>query len=282
MKYSILIFYVVIGLSMSNEKILTLNEPLGDIQSMKVTIDFGMGDLLLEKGNDDLAITGYLKYNQKYTDAQLEYNEYGQTGILDAKTDFEFEWSDHENGRGEKSNECELYVTPQCPLQMSVDVDLGESHLNLDGLKISKFIMDSSLGDMSVNFGEHYNQIKCEKVDIDNGLGSINIINLANINTTNMDFECGLGSMDLGFGGNLQHDINVDISIGLGSMDIRIPQGTNVVVEYDGSFLSSVDLDDFEKISDDEYRSANFKKGENTIYFSVSIGAGSLNLIWMK
>lgn len=283
MKYSIVILFFVFALSMSNEKILTLNEPLGNIKLMKVNVDFGMGNLILEKGQQDIAITGYLKYNRRYTDAQLEYNEYGSTGILDVKTDFEFEWSNNDNGnKAEKSNDCELYLTQECPLTMMVDVGMGESHLNLEGLKISKFIMDSSLGDVSVDFGKQYNEIECEKVDIDNGLGSINIKNLANLNTDKMDFECGLGSMDLGFGGALKRDISVDISIGLGSMDIRVPRGTNVIFEYDGSFLSSVDIDNFNEISEKEYRSDDFVDGQPTISFSVSIGAGSLNLIWTE
>ncbi|NOZ07619.1 MAG: hypothetical protein GXO91_01925, partial [FCB group bacterium] len=50
MKYSVLVFFVAMIWSMSNEKILTLNEPVGNIESMKVNVDFGMGNLILEKG----------------------------------------------------------------------------------------------------------------------------------------------------------------------------------------------------------------------------------------
>jgi len=268
--------------SQSTEKIYTLNEPVGDINSIKVNIDFGMGSINLERGQSDLAVTGYLKFNRKYTDALFEYEEFGATGVLDVETDFDLDWSDKGKKDDDKSNESEIYLTPDIPLKMSIDVGFGEGNFNFDELQISELVMDCGLGESNVVFGQLKNKIACKRVDIDNGLGSISISKLANANTGEMEFECGLGSMILDFSGEIDQDIEVDLAVGMGTINIYVPDKTNVIFEYDGTFLSSIDLDSFKKLNDKEYQSEEFTPDQPTITFSATIGAGSVTLNWLK
>ncbi|MBC8479054.1 MAG: hypothetical protein H8D46_01215 [FCB group bacterium] len=278
-----LLFFVLITFvsAQSNEKILTLNEPLEGITSMKVNVDFGMGEFLLEKGQEKFAVTGYLQYNRKYTDSVFEYAHYGSTGILDIETDFDLSWSDSGKKNDDKSNSCEVYLSPEVPIKMSIDFGFGDGNFNLNDLQVSEFLMDCGLGEATVDFGENKNPAACKRVDIDNGLGSVNVSHLANANTQKMEFECGLGSMGLDFAGEINMDIDVDISVGMGSISILVPRNTNVIFEYDGSFLSSIDLDDFDEIEDQEFRSEVYTEGNPTIFFSVSVGAGSVRLSWI-
>lgn len=264
------------------DKILTLNESLDGIQSMKVNIDYNLGNLVMEAGQADMAVTGYLKYNYQNIDGLLEYERFGTTGVLHLETDVDVGW-DFEFDDGKKNkifNESELYLSPKVPLKMNIDVGMGKSNLSLDHLTIEDFVLDCGMCETIIDFGESFNPVKCATVDIDAGLGSATVKNLLNSNSDRMEFECGLGTMDLHFGGLLKHDIDVDISVGLGTIEIEIPEGMNVIFKYDGSFLSNVDLDDFSLISD-EYYSKDFNKENYTIYITGTIGAGSIEINWI-
>ncbi|MFQ6610649.1 MAG: hypothetical protein ACE5D7_07610 [Fidelibacterota bacterium] len=264
------------------DKILTLNEPLNDISYLKVNIDYSLGNLVMEAGQPGMAVTGYLKYNHQHIDGRLEYNEYGSTGILNLETDIEVDWNFKfdEDDKNKIYNESELYLSSKMPTIMNIDVGMGKSTLSLDRLMIEDFNLDCGMCETNIDFGEVLNPVKCASVDIDAGLGSAKVRNILNSNSDKMEFECGLGSMDLHFGGELKRDIEVDLSIGLGTMEIEIPIGTNVIFEYDGSFLASVDLVGFTQIND-EYHSKNFDNNNPVIYITGSIGGGSLEINWI-
>jgi len=282
MKLLIMIIVLSVVFTQSAEKIFTLNEPINDITELKVNIDFGMGDLVLKAGQNSIAVSGYLQYNYKYTDASFTFNQYGKTGILDVETDFDLDLSQNGKSDDHKSNECELYLAPGVPLDMSIDIGFGEAMFDLEGLQLSELTMDCGFGELLVDFGDNLNSVPCSRVDIDNGLGSVRVINLANSNTDEMDFECGLGSMTLEFSGKLEKDIDVDLAVGLGGINIQVPFNTNVKFEYDGSFLSSIDLEDFEMMDENEYQSETFTEDSPTIHFSASVGAGSITLNWIN
>jgi len=267
----------------NKEKILTLNEPLYNIKSMKVNIDYSLGNLVIEAGQPDMAVTGYLKYFYQNIDGLLEYEKFGSTGILRLETEVDIDWDiNYKNyGKNKVYNESELYLSPKIPLKMNVDVGMGKSTLSLQQLKIENFVLDCGMCETKVDFGEIYNPVDCMKIDVDAGLGSATLKNLLNSNSDQMEFECGLGTMNLEFGGQLKHDVEVDISVGLGAVNIEIPKGTNVIFKYDGSFLSSVDLDDFSNHGD-EYRSRVINDANFTIYITGSNGAGSLKIKWIE
>ena len=280
--FAILFIFVSVLLCKSGEKIITLNEPLGDVTKMKVNVEFSMGQLLLENGQDELAVTGYMKYHERFADATLTYQEYSGTGILELETDVDLDWHGYSDSDDEKSNDCELYLNPTVPIDLNLDFGFGESRLNLGSLQISKLIIDSGLGETTIDFGDTRNPIECEYIDVDTGLGSSILLNLGNSNAESMEFECGLGSMELDFTGELLHDIEINIAVGLGSITIWIPEGTNTFFDYDGSFLADIDLVNFQIIAEDEYRSVDYNPELPTLHFSASVGAGNIEINWKK
>ncbi len=278
MKIALLLAIMSYAFASNSEQIITLNEPLGDVSMVKVNINFGFGSLLVETGSAKQAVTGYVRYHPKFTEATMEYNEYGTTGVLDIETDFDFDWEfgDDTNDSG---NEGEVYITNAVPVKMYVDSGLGEVALNLGGIQLEDLVVDSGLGEAYIDFGNTLNPIKCRRIDVDTGLGSTEIKNLLYSNSPEMEFECGLGSMELDFSGILAYDIKIDLAVGMGSITAWVPEDVNVIVEYDGNFLSSIELDDFTEVSDEEYRSTGFSEGQPTMFFSASVGAGSLEII---
>lgn len=271
---------VCLVFSGESQKVLTINEPLGKIHSMKSDIDFSFGRILLERGQEDFAVTGFLMYDASIVAGKIQYSTYGSMGILEVNTDTEIDWPFGNDWDSDSANQCELYLSPKIAQKITFYVGLGEAEINLNGIQYNHFSLDCGLGEASINFGEKQNTIKCEKLYIDVGIGSVEVVNLLNSNTTEMNFECGLGELDLDFSGVLSENVTVEASIGLGSIDVLLPRGINVIVDSDKSFLSSLDLKDFKKLDNGEYQSDVYDPEKPTLHFDISIGAGSAEFQW--
>jgi hypothetical protein len=73
------------------------------------------------------------------------------------------------------------------------------------------------------------------------GASNVDLIGLANANTSDITFESGAGAYTLDFSGDLTNDLTANISSGLSQVKIVVPQSANVVVNITGG-LSNVDL----------------------------------------
>lgn len=282
MRLLLIIFIISLGISNSNDKIITLNEPIHDTQSLKVNISYSLGDFVLEHGQDNMAVTGFLKYNSNNFDGELEYDRFGSHSILNLETnmDIDFDWEFNENKKDPIYNEAELYISPLIPVSLDLDVGMGNSIISLDKIDIGEFFLECGLCDAQIDIGKNRNPIECRKLDVDAGLGTIKIDNLLNANANDMDFNCGLGTMELDFTGEVLQDINVDIMVGLGSVAVIFQTGTNVIFNYDSSFLSNVELSEFNH-RDDAYYSIPFVENSPSITITGSIGAGTLDIKWI-
>nr|MBC8479474.1 hypothetical protein [FCB group bacterium] len=242
-----------------------------------------MGDISIGRGDSGIAVHGTVTYDPEKAELTYKYNDSKKT----AEFEFELDWdSDDNNDNDDETDEnegslCELYFTDDIPLDLSLHIGLGDGELDLNKLQISSLSVENGLGDAEIDFGDGGNRTLCSKIDINTGLGTAEVKNLGNSNAQEMEFECGLGSMELDFSGKINHDVSIEISVGLGSIDIEIPKGTNVIFDHDANFMSSVDLEDFVELKNGKYRSEDFREGKPTLYFSASVGMGSIDLTWI-
>ena len=276
---NLLICSVIMTVSMVQgyQRDIDIDNKMGEVDVIEAEIDYGMGELTISEGESNRAVTGRVQYIPDEVSIVEKYTEKKNIGHYK----FETHWPDNNNDDEDNNLETELNFSNRIPLKFNIDCGLSEVDLDLAGLKIKELIMDNGLGSVDIEFGQRSNKVRCDRLDIDTGLGEVEIENLANANADFMEFECGLGSLELGFQGDLDDDITVDLSVGMGSVDIYIPEGTNVIVEYDQSFFSDVDLRGFEQISGDTYRSINFREKKPIISIQASIGMGSIDVHWI-
>jgi len=277
---SLLVLSLIGGLLFCETQLSTLriNEDVKRAESVEIDIEFGLGEIHLSPGSGKEVVKGNITYNEKLCDIEYSYQESGSKGIFNLEVDWD---SKRHNDNDDDDLDCVLEVTRDIPVDLKVELGLGEGIFDLNRLRVHSLDIECGLGEAEIDFGSKGNRTTCEYVDIETGLGSVKMKNIANANAKRMDFSCGLGSMDLEFTGELKSDTYIDVAVGLGSADLLIPYGTNVVFEYDYSLFSSVDLHDFEKIGNDEYRSKIYREGNPTIYFSASVGMGSIDFRWL-
>jgi len=105
-------------------------------------------------------------------------------------------------------------------------------------------------------------------------------VKLTNAKTDQLQFDCGLGSAELDFGGATLRDMDIEVNVGLGSVTLVIPEAYNVEMEAEENFLSSIDTRGLMKTRRGFYRSRNQDPSQPTLRITASVGLGSIDIRW--
>ena len=270
------------GRSTADERtILTIDETLAEeVERMEIKVEFGFGEIRVERGNPAKAVTGYLQYDEDYIRPEVEYEVRGNLARFRLTTRSRREgWNFDVARRDTESPESELYFTTRVPLEVDFSCGLGEAKLDLGGLKVSDLKLDNGLGETTLDFSTP-NGVELRRIAVNNGLGKLVARNLSNARTSRMKFDSGLGSAELDFGGETLRDISVDVSVGLGSVTMWIPRGYNVEMEAEENFLSSIDTRGMVQKGRGLYRSENYDSANPTLRITASVGLGSIDIKW--
>ncbi len=259
--------------------ILTVDEVLDEkVQSMEIDIEFGFGEIRVERGNPAKAVTGYMQYDEASIRPSAKYKVEGDRAYFRLVT------KSRHRGWGLDdsfdSPESEIYFTTRVPLDIDFSCGLGEASLDLGEMKVRELSLDNGLGETTLNFST-LNGVELRRLSVDNGLGELTALNLSNARTKILSFDCGLGEATLDFRGESRHDMEVDINVGLGSVTLKIPQGYNVELDAEENFLSSINTRGLERLSRSRYRSFDYDPKKPTISIDASVGLGSIDLDWV-
>ncbi len=258
--------------------ILTVDETLDEnVKSMEIEIEFGFGEIRLERGNPAKAVTGYMQYDEDSIRPSAKYKVEGDRAYFRLVTksrhrgwslDYSFD-----------SPESEIYFTTRVPLDIDFSCGLGEASLDLGKMKVRELSLANGLGETTLNFSTP-NGVELRRLSVDNGLGELTALNLSNARSEKLSFDCGLGEATLDFRGESRHDMEVDINVGLGSVTLKIPRGYNVELDAEENFLSSINARGLERLSRSRYRSSDYDPKKPTITIDASVGLGSIDIKW--
>lgn len=265
-----------------NRAILTIDEPLADnVELLEIYIEFGFGEILVERGNPAKAVTGYVQYNEETIRPRADYEVRGSTARFRLVTESRRRGWGHDFMIGDMdSPESELYFTTRVPLEIDFSCGLGEANLDLGELQVKDLSLDNGLGETTLDFST-LNRTRMGRLSVDNGLGELTARHLSNARTDRLSFDTGLGSADLDFSGEELRDMRIDINVGLGSVTLRIPRGYRVELEAEESFLSSINTRGMVQLGRGRYRSQDFDSDRPTLRISASVGLGSIDVRWI-
>ncbi|MGH1366270.1 MAG: hypothetical protein ACRBF0_22105 [Calditrichia bacterium] len=177
------------------------------------------------------------------------------------------------------ANECRLNFSNNVALSLKMKCGMMKGNLDLSDLKIANCSLTAAAGKATIDFGKP-NTVDLNKLDVENGLGKLSMYNLANANFSSFDFEAGIGSYILDFGGKLQRSANVDVELGMGSMTIYLPRDIAARIEIEDTFLTSLTINDVFK-NGDIYTTENWEKADTRLDMRVSCSVGELVFKWI-
>jgi hypothetical protein len=145
----------------------TVSYELGDVESLRVNLSMAVaGTKLTGAADDGMAATG--SYN---TDSDLKlissYETEGNTGVLT----IEQKGDNDGNVQGNVQSNLNLAISDAVPVDLIIDVGVGETTLDLSGLNIRSLSLNTGVGTVEVTLpgkGDY-------AVDINAGIGSIKV-----------------------------------------------------------------------------------------------------------
>ena len=270
----ILLLFIFVGItyeSMANEE----DEenrviPLGEVDSLKVTIKFGAGKLDLISGQEDVFEANF-QYDKSILKPNIKYEILGETGILtlsqSIKKDLDLPFP--------YKNIWNLKFPPGIPLQLYINTATYSGDIDLSNLQIENLYLTSGASKTNIVFSQP-NFIDLKKINIKTGASTIKMLGLANANFNEMNFTGGAGSYTFDFSGELTKKSKVNINTGAAIIILKIPSNTGTKIIFRNFPASKLDIRGFIKINDQTYISPEY--GKSNAELDIEIKGGLLDV----
>lgn len=266
-----LIFFVIAYESMADEengenRII----PLGEIDSLKVTVKFGAGKLDLISGEEDV-FKGNFQYDKSILKPNIRYEILKKTGILilsqsikkDLRLSFPFKtiWN--------------LKLPSGIPLQLYINTATYSGDIDLTNLQIENFYLTTGASQTNIVFNQP-NLIDLKNINVKAGASTIKMLGLANANFDEMNFAGGVGSYTFDFSGNLTKKSKVSINVGVAKIILKIPSNMGTKIIFKKFPALKLDIKGFIKINDQTY--VNTEYGKRDAELDIEIKGGLVDV----
>lgn len=240
----------------------------GDAESVQVNLQGGLGELVLGGDAADL-FAGEFRYNLEELAVDVNYTVSGDEGVLTIQPE-----ADNLNTipTGEVVSEWSLQFGDGTPLDMDVDLGLGDSDLDFSDLTLTGLEIDSGAGDVTVNVGRQM----LEEIEFQAGLGDVTFM-LPGGNVEDLNFDAGAGDVEIDLTGEWESDLDASIEGGVGELTLRVPEDVGVSVDVEGG-LGDVEAEGF-TLQDGDYVNDAYGESEYTLDITIEQGVGDVNLI---
>jgi hypothetical protein len=266
-----------------------------DEKEVRVKIESSFGSVNIEKGNEEKIVRVYYRKKDKDRRPNLNVDYSVRKGIGELYLEMHPEKSEVRSSDGGdggvhvnadinfKADEWYVELAEGIPMSLDVELGAGKSDFDFTGLIINDLTISTGASSSKLNFGE-MNTGEIKNLKIESGVSKFTANNLNNANFRRLEFEGGVGSYVLDFGGELKRDVKVDINVGLGAMTIIVPKEIGLKIKYEDSWLSNLSLDDDEFVRRKKgiYESENYSNAEGKMDISIESGLGSVKIKRMK
>jgi hypothetical protein len=250
------------------------SEPLQNETVLEAYIDIPIGQLEIQTASSANLYELDLEYNDRMFKPEVEFERRGDTAVLRFRL----------NGEGKSvrrmgKTRLNLRFNPSVPLVLKTTTGVGQSEIDLGGMKVRKLDLQSGVGETIVTMLSP-NPVTCDEVNIESGVGSLEMTGLGNLGFRRFRFEGGVGGSKLDFSGEWKEEGDVDIEVGVGGVKLLLPRSVGAEVRASKSFMSSVDLPDFEKRGE-TYFSYNLERVSKVLRLNIQAGIGGVDLRWI-
>jgi hypothetical protein len=261
-------------------------------KEVNVKIESSFGSVNIEKGTSDKIVSVLYKRKKNDDLPRLDLHYYLDKNVGDLKLEMHPEGAEVRSssdgdggvnvhvGKFEfKQGEWYVQLAEGIPLSIDAELGAGKSDFNFSGLTINDLSISTGASSSKLQFDEK-NLGEIKNLRIESGVSKFVATNLNNANFRSMEFEGGVGSYVLDFGGELKKEVKVDINVGLGAITVLIPKNVGVKIRYEDSWFSNLSLDDEEFVRRKKgiYESTNYVDAEGKMNISIESGLGSVKI----
>jgi hypothetical protein len=125
-----------------------------------------------------------------------------------------------------------LLSPPAMPIDLSLTVRMGESHIDLGGLTLSDLGLDLSMGNHEVDFGEPVVD-GFTRLRLSARMGNVSVENLGNARAKSVDASGSMGNLTVDLGGDWRPGSESELSFTQSMGEVRVKVPTTIRLEAD-------------------------------------------------
>jgi hypothetical protein len=260
------------ALQAQNMRTITMSRQLEDDEEVSVDVEYGAGRFTVRSVGEGLLYRMSLRYDENRYEPIAEYSNHR----LDVGVDSKRRGLLH--GRSE-AGELRLELGRGVPIDLDLEFGAVQADIDLGGLVLTDLDLSTGASESTIDISEP-NRGRIESASFEVGAAEFKLHNLGNLNAERIEFDAGVGSVELGLGGEWQSDARLTIDMGLGALELRVPEGVGIRLNKE-SFLTALDSEGLVKRGD-TYESADWNEADRRITIDLDAAFGSVEVVWVR
>jgi hypothetical protein len=208
----------------------TTNQPM----QLNVELQEGIFDIKPGEPNGRVQVEG------RFSEALYELTQLTDTQNGTPRTTIRFRskapwWARMLAGRGNNDDNrprLTLLIPPAVPIDLSLNVSMGESRIDLGGLTLSDLGLDLSMGNHEVDFRQPVVD-GLTRLRLNARMGNVRIENLGNARAKSVDASGSMGNLTADLGGEWKPGSEAELSFTQSMGEVRVNVPTNVRLQAD-------------------------------------------------
>jgi len=182
-----------------------------------------------------------------------------------------------ERARGEPAGSLDLFLSPDIPLALDMELGAVRSWVDLGGLALRSVHYRTGASETDLRFSRP-NPESCDDLVLEAGAAGFHAWSIGNANCRRVRFGGGVGEVSLDFSGTWQGEMSAELDVAVGSFTLMLPRGAGVAVRV-SRFLASFDRTGFVKRGD-TYYSSGYETASRRLTLDIRVVFGGIDVVW--
>jgi hypothetical protein len=208
----------------------TANEP------MQLHVELQEGSFDIKPGEPN----GRVQVEGRFSEALYELTQRTETESGKPRTTIRFRskapmWARMLAGMSNDDNNrprLTLLIPPAVPIELSLNVSMGESRIELGGLTLSGLGLDLSMGDHEVDFKQPVVD-GVTRLRLNASMGNVRVLNLGNARAKSVDASGSMGNLTADLGGDWRPGSEAELTFTQSMGEVRVNVPTKVRLDAD-------------------------------------------------
>ncbi len=140
------------------------SEPAGEEELLQANVELAVGQMVIQPGSTENAYEVDIHFNELAFRPQVEFQR--EDGKARLKIGLEGEG---QSFRKIGENILSLRLNPETPLQLEASTGIGETNIDLSGMRVRSLSLECGVGETSLSVTQP-NRSECDRVEISSGV----------------------------------------------------------------------------------------------------------------
>ncbi|HEU5304620.1 MAG TPA: hypothetical protein VFU40_08250 [Gemmatimonadales bacterium] len=182
------------------------------------------------------------------------------------------------SSRNQLQQVASVTISRRVDLSLALYLGAAEAQVELGGLRLTNLDLRTGASQTVVSFSRP-NGARCRRAAFSAGAAEISVLGLGNSRCDEIEFEGGMGSITLDFGGAWSSSSRVHVKMAVGELTLRLPRQVGVRLTMD-KILSSFEPTGLVR-QGDAFVSPSYERASRRLDLDLTTVAGGVSVEWV-